>query len=192
MKNIKILLPLFILVALAQLFVPAKMIFDREEILNTGKEFKFKVAPIDPSDPFRGKYISLNFEADRVGIQNTNGWKRGEQIYIILKNDSAGFAEIQSVTKVQPKSVVDFIAVKAGFTSSSYDNKDTLIIEYPFDRYYMKESKAYQAELKYRQSLLDTNTVTYASVYIKNGEAVLKDVLINGVSIKNIVEEEGK
>ena len=191
MKNIKILLPLFILVALAQLFVPAKMIFDREEILNTGKEFKFKVAPIDPSDPFRGKYISLNYEADRVVIDNSDDWTRGEDIYAIITNDSAGFAVVQSVTKDLPMSDVDFLKLKVNYITTNED-KDELIIDYPFNRYYMKESKAYQAELKYRQSLQDTNTVTYASVYIKNGEAVLKDVLINGVSIKRIVEEEGK
>ncbi|MBX3042379.1 MAG: hypothetical protein KIT33_07310 [Candidatus Kapabacteria bacterium] len=49
-----------------------------------------------------------------------------------------------------------------------------------------------RAELKYRQSLQDSTAVTYASVFVKNGKAVLKDVLINGVSIRRIVEEEMK
>ena len=40
MINKKILLSVFILVALVQLFVPAKMILDREDILDKGKEYK--------------------------------------------------------------------------------------------------------------------------------------------------------
>ena len=55
MIKMKILLSVFILVALVQLFVPAKMILDREDILDMGKEYKFKTEPIDPNDPFRGK-----------------------------------------------------------------------------------------------------------------------------------------
>ena len=52
----------------------------------------------------------------------------------------------------------------------------------------MEESKAYEAELTYRQSQRDTTKLTYALVSIKNGDAVLKDVLIDGISIKEIVE----
>ncbi|MBA4241981.1 MAG: GDYXXLXY protein, partial [Sphingobacteriaceae bacterium] len=52
MANKKLLLVTFCVVALIQLYVPAKMIFDSEDILTTGKEFKFKTEPIDPNDPF--------------------------------------------------------------------------------------------------------------------------------------------
>ena len=54
----------------------------------------------------------------------------------------------------------------------------------------MEESKAYDAELTYTQSSRDTNSVTYALVNIKNGESVLKDVMINGVPIREIVKQE--
>ena len=65
--NKKILLiSAFVLVVLVQLYVPAKMIWGREEVLNTGTEYKFRTAPIDPNDVFRGKYINLNYEA-RIG-----------------------------------------------------------------------------------------------------------------------------
>ena len=62
MNNKRNLILLLLLVCL-QLFVPAKMIYDHEAILNKGKVFKFKTAPVDPSDPIRGKYITLQFEA---------------------------------------------------------------------------------------------------------------------------------
>ena len=58
MLSKKIIFPLFILVALAQLFVPAKMILDREDVLSTGTAFNFKTRPIDPTDPFRASISS--------------------------------------------------------------------------------------------------------------------------------------
>jgi uncharacterized membrane-anchored protein len=48
MNNRKIVLTAFILLVLAQLYVPARMIFNRELIITKGKEFKFRAAPVDP------------------------------------------------------------------------------------------------------------------------------------------------
>lgn len=68
MNKKKILLLSFFLVAVVQLYVPSKMIWDREEVLRTGTEYKFRTAPIDPTDPFRGKYITLRFDDNTVDI----------------------------------------------------------------------------------------------------------------------------
>jgi len=188
MINKKILLPVFILVALVQLYVPAKMILDREDILDKGKEYKFKTEPIDPNDPFRGKYITLRYEEDMIEIQNEADWLRGEIIYVFLTTDNEGFAKILSVSKENPNSKQDFLKTKVSYVTGNGSNK--LTIDYPFNRYYMEESKAYDAELTYRESQLDTNQIAYALVSIKDGEAVLKDVLIDGVSIREIVIKE--
>jgi uncharacterized membrane-anchored protein len=171
-----------------QLFVPAKMILDREDILDMGKEYKFKTEPIDPNDPFRGKYITLRYEEDVIEIQNEADWIRGEIIYVFLKTDNEGFAKIKSVSKENPTDNQDFLKTKVSHVTGNGSNK--LTIDYPFDRYYMEESKAYDAELTYRESQLDTSQIAYALVSIKDGEAVLKDVLINGISIREIVIKE--
>jgi uncharacterized membrane-anchored protein len=187
MNSKKILFTAFILVALVQLYVPAKMILDKEIVLETGKEYKFKTAPIDPSDPFRGKYITLNYKENSVEIPNEQDWMRGEIIYVSLISDIAGFAKVKSVSKEKPTENDDFIKAKVSFITGDGSNK--LTIDYPFDRYYMEESKAYDAEITYRQSQLDTNQITYALVSIKNGDAVLKDVKINGTSLRDIVKK---
>ena len=59
----KIVIIAFVLLALIQWVLPARMIWEREEVLQIGKEFKFIVEPIDPEDPFKGRYINLNFKA---------------------------------------------------------------------------------------------------------------------------------
>ena len=90
----KAIFSLFILMVLVQLFVPANMIWNNEDVLRTGKEFKFKTAPIDPNDPFRGKYIFLSFDNITVEIPHEHNWKRGEAIYVSIKEDNKGFAVI--------------------------------------------------------------------------------------------------
>ncbi len=70
MNTKKLLLVAFILVALAQLYVPTKMILNRENVLANGTDFKFRTAPIDPNDPFRGKYVNLQYE-NNVDLQKS-------------------------------------------------------------------------------------------------------------------------
>lgn len=176
----------FVIVALVQLFVPAKMIFNRENILETGKEFKFKTAPIDPNDPFRGKYIRLSFEDVTVPIASGDSWAWDEEAFISLTIDEDGFAKISSVSKIKPTDNPDFVKAKVSYPSGTFANKISIV--YPFDRYYLEESKASEAERTYTESQRDTTKITYALVNIKNGDAVLKDVVINGKSIKDLIK----
>ena len=106
---------------------------------------------------------------------------------VFLTTDENGFAKIKSVSKLEPADKQDFLKAKVRFIS--YDGSK-LTIDYPFDRFYMEESKAYDAELTYNRSRRDTNSVAYALVNIKNGESVLKDVMIDGISIREIVKQE--
>lgn len=186
MNNKKITVPGFILVVLVQLFVPAKMIYDKEKVALTGTDYKFKTAPVDPGDPFRGKYILLNYEENSVKVSNPGEWASGETAYVSIENGSEGFAKISSVSKNKPGDTKNFIRVKVSYASQ--DSSGQIFIEYPFDRFYMEESKAPEAEVMYNASRVDTAQVTYAVVSILNGEAVLKDVLVNGVPISAAVK----
>jgi len=186
MNKQNILFGVFIVVVILQLFVPAKMIFEKERVIEGGKEYKFKTAPIDPSDPFRGKYITLRFEENSVVISDEIDWQNHQDVYVFLTTDSAGFAKTESVSKDVPINQQDYVKCKVNYVN--FYKKKELIIDYPFDRYYMEESKAYDAEVLHRESMRDTSKVTYALVNIKHGDAVLKDVLINGISIKEIVK----
>nr|WP_299072846.1 GDYXXLXY domain-containing protein [uncultured Allomuricauda sp.] len=182
----KFVLPVFVLVCLMQLSVPAKMILDKEDVLASGKEYKFKTAPVDPNDPFRGKYITLRYDENTIEIPKEHDWVRGDDIFISLTEDDDGFAKIKSVSKEKLSEKEGFVKAEVGYITS-YTTTE-LIIDYPFDRFYMEESKAHDAELTYTESQLDTTSVTYALVNIKNGDAVLKDVLIDGQSIREIVK----
>ena len=185
MDNKKILFFGFILLVLTQLYVPANMILSKEDILRTGKEYKFKTAPIDPSDPFRGKYITLRYEENSIIVEGDNKWVQGETIYVLFSSDSLGFAKIKSIASDKPKDRTDFLKMKAGYVTTGTGVAE-VDIDYPFDRYYLEESKAEEAELAYNESQSDTVQASYALVSIKNGEAVLKDVMIGNVSVKEL------
>ena len=180
----KSLFILFIAMVIFQLFVPFKMILDKEIILRYGTEFKFITAPIDPHDPFRGKYISLQFDESLIEIPTSREWLTGEPIYLILTVDDNGFARVDSATEKRPSVRQHYLKTKVRYYYS-----DRVRVTFPFDRFYMEESKAYDAEMAYQESQTDTSATAYALVSIKDGVGVLKDVLIDGVPIREIARQ---
>ncbi|MNJ99414.1 hypothetical protein D3C87_171900 [compost metagenome] len=184
----KYLIIAFAITALLQISAPLKMIYDSESTERNGVEYKFRTAPIDPSDPFRGKYITLSFDLDITSVQTKDTtWLRNEPIFVSLAKDSLGFAKIGDVSREKPKDNTDYITTTVGY----YYGQD-LHINIPFDRFYMEEGKAYDAEVAYRDFNRDSiNTKpTYALVAVKDGNAVLKNVIIDDMPIKDYVLKE--
>lgn len=181
-------LSVFIIICLAQWFIPLSMILEHETLRAEGKAFKFKTQPIDPTDPFRGSYVILNFAIQSYET-DTTGWKENEEIYVLLKEDDNGFAAIAGISHTQPTTATHY--VKA-MVRSIYGNK--LQIHFPFDRFYVEESKAENVQKAYNHSGAEQlpHNIAYALVYIKDGESSLTDVLVNGKSIIEIVREKGK
>ncbi|HEY3403989.1 MAG TPA: GDYXXLXY domain-containing protein [Ohtaekwangia sp.] len=184
MKNL--ILALFALMCLAQWFVPGKMISDQEDTRQNGTVYKFKTQPIDPTDPFRGSYITLRFEAASVQVDDYKEWSNGEEVFAVLKNDSTNFAVIESISKTVPEGH-DYIKTRIDYVSeyAPYTVRLTL----PFERFYLEESKAPKAEDYYRQAQQDNSRDAFALVSVKNGHAALQDVMIDDRSIVEIVRE---
>lgn len=184
----KIILILFVFVAIIQLATPVKMILDRESILNNGKVFKFQTEPIDPTDIFRGKYIRLDFTNEIFQFPDSLPNYKCD-IYAEVGTDSKGFAEIKHVSLYKPEGQKDFVKAKAYNVYENEKGEQMIRINFPFNRFYMEESKAKPAEDLYNKTWNDSTQIAYALVYVKNGEAVLKDVLINDISIRLLASE---
>lgn len=185
MKTIYIF-SMFIVVILAQLFVPAKMIFDQENIIAMGKAYKFRTEPIDPSDPFKGKYIRLNYEMNSAHHHDST-WITYERIYVSLKTDSLGFAMVKNVSKTEPNEGVYIVSAVDWY--NNYLKEVTFT--FPFNEFYMNEAKAYDAELAHISAQLDSvPNNTYALVYVLKGKGVLDNVFINDIPIADYVEKE--
>ncbi len=189
----KITLLIFAAMVLAQWYVPGSMILQRESTINKGQVFQFKCQPIDPNDPFRGKYITLGFEADSYSFTSTADeqlWTYGQLAYVTIDNDESDFARISGVSNTKPDAGAAFFqATIRGVSIIETEKQRLLTFEFPFNRFYMEESKAPLAEQLYGEQLIDSNSLVYGLVSIYKGNAVLTDVIINGQSIKEAVED---
>lgn len=183
----KITLIGFVLMVTVQLFVPVKMIIDSNRILTSGQIFKFKTMPVDPKDPFRGNYVNLGFDMEIYTPYEGMNWSEGEQLYALIGEDENGYAQIAQLTSDKPLHPTAYIKVR---TLSGFEVgvNTTLRLELPFRKYFMQEEKAPIAEQIYRESLGNSSTVAYALVRVLNGEGILQDVLIDGVSLRDLAE----
>jgi uncharacterized membrane-anchored protein len=174
------ILPIFIIVGLAQWLVPAQMIWKREEVLQKGTSYRFLTEPVDPTNPFIGKYITLNFKENSTWVKRGRLFVRDQTIYVQLTTDSAGFAKVKGITANEPASQTAYVKAKVRYTSEYGDSDSTQVfIDYPFDEYYMEEHKAPKAEAEYRKATSDTSQSTYTQVKIWKGTAVTENVFIN-------------
>ncbi|WP_106794945.1 GDYXXLXY domain-containing protein [Aquimarina sp. Aq78] len=173
----------FIVLAVVQIGTPLKMIFDNEDILISGTAYKFKTRPIDPTDPFRGKYITLQFEMNSFKTSDTT-YVYGDEVRVYIENDQEGFAKVVRVSREPLDIDGDYVMAKVTNTYS-----DEILFELPFDRFYMEETKAYDAEKAYREVNRNAQEEdVYAVVYVKDGASVLDDVIIAGLPIQEYVE----
>jgi uncharacterized membrane-anchored protein len=179
----------FVLVA-AQWYVPVSMIKESEDAVAEGVELKFQVRPVDPSDAFRGKYVQLDFPQENFELDTVPQFFGGDYAYAPLEFDSAGYAVIKTLLPEDPGNDVLALKVKV---RSSYTNasRQSVLIEFPFDRFYVEESKASDAEKVYWQNVLPTDPgkQTYAVVRVLGRRAVLMDVKIGDRSLLDIVRE---
>ena len=123
MKKITILL--LAATFLVQWFVPLNMIMQQETVLKEGTPFKFKTQPIDPNDPFRGKFVVLNYEANRIAVKDGQLWVGGEPVFVKIEADAQGFAQITGLEKIEPLGEKNY--VKAEISSVWGENPTDLV-----------------------------------------------------------------
>ena len=194
MKSKTLLLTAFILVAVAQLFVPYQMIRKEAGIAETGIEFKFKTENrVNPNfnaigSDLSGKFIWLKFREDHIKIADKKDWENIRNAYIELTMDSAGFAKIKSVAIIRPNNN-DWIRA-----SVNVDRKDStrLQISYPFNHFYIRDTQNDMIESAVKNGLCDTLKTNFLRIKIKQNQFVVGDLMIDSVSFKEMIKDTGK
>lgn len=179
MKHKSILVLIFIFVAVAQLLVPANMIYQKNNTMASGTLYKFKVQPIDPADPFIGRYVNLNFDQDTFYTKDSKYYNENSIIYLEIERGVDSFAIIKDISLAPFDHTKDYITAKVNFVY-----EDRVHIQYPFSRFYMEETKAPGAEEYANTMLRDSMFIGFAEVFVYKGDAVLKDVKINNRTIR--------
>lgn len=185
MSRTRLLALLFLIVALVQLALPAARIRLYEQTLREGRVFKFRTAPVDPYDAFRGRYVALRFEAGDATWSEKEPSDHGRKIFALVETGPDGFARFTSASPNRPAGG-DYLEAKA-----SYPITDQHVgVQVPFDRFYMAEKLAPKAEQVYRaHSANRGERDAYALVRIRNGLGVIEQVFVGDKPLAEAARE---
>lgn len=133
---------LLVALAVAQLAVPAWAILSNERILRHGETFRFRAVPVDPYDPFRGRYVALRLAPNTAAAEEEEGaaisW--GDTAYAPLGRDAEGFATLGPLRR-EPPPTGAFLTVEV-----TDRTEEGWTVELPFDRYYLRDDLAPDVE----------------------------------------------
>jgi uncharacterized membrane-anchored protein len=185
MRN-RLIIGLFLCLCFIQIAIPVSMIIKREIVLKNGRQFKFKTAPVDPYDAFRGRYVALQIKDNYAPFPRDTRLSYGEVIYALIDMDDKGFARFSAVTTTRPQQET-YIQAKVQRISG-----DEVYLDLPIDRYYMGEKSAPLAEKIYQQNTQPDKQEAYVVVRVKDGLAVVESLYVKGQKIEDMVRHFAK
>jgi uncharacterized membrane-anchored protein len=171
----------FSFVALAQLAVPGSLIWKREQTLRHGSVWKFRTAPVDPVDVFRGRYVTLEFEVEGQEVTPPANLTDDETIFVTFRADAEGFAQIDQVSATRPLDD-EFIAARlAGRT-----------VSLPFDKFWVTERDAPAAEAAYLAQSRRDKRNAFVTVRVFRGDAALEQLYLDGLPLGEYLRSNAK
>ncbi|MFT5778678.1 MAG: putative membrane-anchored protein [Crocinitomicaceae bacterium] len=205
MKNKKIL---FFAFAAIVLLIPIYIAANSQYILSSGTLYKFRPAVYDPFDPFRGKYLQINY--DTRNIPTNEEFKKNDDVYVSIGVDEDGYAYFKEAFKTAPTtsdylvstvSSIDgfFNLVSIDMEELDFDMDDledldpddsnepgpsfkgSINIKVPDNmcKYFINEDDALRAEIVFD----DQRDSSYVGVRILNGSSRLEDIYIKNKPI---------
>ena len=145
------------------------MVFGRAELASRGEEYRFRTAPVDPVDAFRGRYVRLNFPGETLPLPEGVAVADGSDMFATLERDAEGFARFVALHGEAPPGRD---AVPVEITSTT---ERTATVRLGFDRFYLPEYEAPRVEARMRE--LGGRAV--AVVRVNGDRAVLADLLVD-------------
>lgn len=182
----KIPLAALLLLFAIQIYLPVNLILDQERVLKNGSTHRFKVLLGDPSDPFRGKFVYLQIAPDHIILPNDscNSYSNGEIISVELLEDSLGFVRFGRLIDGTFETMNPSLEMRIGYPQE-YRDTCRLNFDMPFNRYYMQEFKAPEAErLLWNTDSMDTHEI-WLNLKVKDGKAVSEGLYIDGTRIED-------
>ncbi len=172
----RFLLPAFIIIAIIQLGVPAQMVLHRQHIIKNGEKLKFRTDPISSIDK-NAKYLKLSFKDNSIKVRKRRIWKVNETVHVLFSNDTDGFAVIEKLLKEPPQNEDAFLTTQILHINDK--KKPRIIVDFPFDQFYLEEYDLTNLESKKLSILRDSINTPCAFVAIKDGEAILQELFVN-------------
>lgn len=189
------LYPALIALFVLQWTAPFSIGYQRSTTLRDGVAYRFRVMPIDPADPFLGRYVVLNLEQARRPRPppSVNQWQTGDRAYLPVTTGTDGYAQLGALLPTPPSSG-DWIEA-----SLQYVGESEVTLALPFDRYYLNEQLAPAAERAYREATARRSDTTepqtpqsYVLVRVRKGLGVIEDLYLDGKPIHDTLTSEPK
>lgn len=180
----------FAVAAVAQWLLPLSGIWHHERVISRGTLVKIECAAPDPYDPLRGRYLAVR--PAQSTVSEPEGFPRGRglvPVWATLKAGDDGLARIESVS-LEPVSGPTVIPLTAR-SWGTINGTEVIGLEWPFDRFYLNERLAPDADKLVADRSRDRKK-TVAEIRLLDGRAVLTDLLIDGVSIREVVKQQAK
>ena len=144
-------------------------------ILSGGEEVFLKIRPVDPRDPFRGDYITFQYDISRIKgsfFDSSEKIKYGDKIYIPLLKRKNYHVAANRISKNKPDTGM-FIKGTVNDIRQKGDSLDEVFVSYGIEEYFIPENSGRNVNFNGQN--------TFAKVVLdKNGNAVLKNVYVNG------------
>lgn len=174
------------LVLVAQLAVPASLVIKHEQTRRQGAEWRFQTAPVDPADPFRGKYVRLGYAVQREPIPFADSgmvyMAPGRRVYAELARGDDGFARLVRLHEHRPERV-EYLDVLIAARFREDTPPSSAFVQIPFDRYYLPEERAPMVEQEYREASRVAQENTWVEVRVRDGHAAVVGLVLNGTPV---------
>lgn len=180
----------FAVAAVGQWIVPLVGVWQQEQVIAHGVTVKIRCVAPDPYDPIRGRYLAVRPQETTALAPPGFPAEGALPVWATLVSGEDGLARIESLS-LEPITGPTVIRLTAWLITWR-DEKNTVRVNWPFDRLYLNERIAPDADRIMAARLRDEKTVVVAEVRLLDGRAVLMDILIGGVSVRDIVKQVGQ
>lgn len=175
---------LLALAIVLQWALPASLAWRSEQILRSGTRYYLRTAPVDPLDAFRGRYVALRFTDATVRLPAGADWPAGSRLYVPLLVGADRYAHFGTPLRAAPAHG-DYLEARLRRREAD----GTVQLALPFDRYYVEERLAPAAEQAYRAAAASAPAAAYVSIRVRGGEAVLEELFIDNVPLRQRLRE---
>lgn len=158
------------------------MIWERVDLLRSGRAIVLDVVPVDPRSLFRGDYVILRYPISRIDLGSVEGDKvfsKHDKIYVGLKQNEDATWQAFSVHADKP-SVVGAVAYLKGRVTSAIcpagDADCTQVrVKYGLESYFVPEGKGKQLE-----QMISDRRLQVAARVSDDGDAAIEALAVDG------------
>lgn len=167
------------------------MVWDRIQLLKNGREIVLPIVPVDPRSLFRGDYVILSYDAQRVPVSVITpelDAKRPREFYVRLAKTGETWVPVATSEQSSP-ATADQISVKARTRSGYWPNRivrpagsaanpqtePVLQVRYGIESYFVPEGTGLGLEKIARDKKLSAVIAVDAK-----GNAAIKGLMIDG------------